>query len=183
MGRRKVARALRAIVGERLTGSRTRRDTAQGMKGLRTGLGCALILLALFSFLASCGACQADGAGVGAGVGAVGVILLFGGLALIPGSPSAAALEKTGTPVRAMILAIARTGTRTYNRGLLCEQRQVTVDAELPGRGAYVWNATAIIPKGMVERALPGTWLDCRVDLNNTGTILVVGPGGVFFTG
>lgn len=90
-------------------------------------------------------------------------------------------LAKSGTPARGLVLQVAPTGTDVRSGMRRFERRNMVLDVEIPGRQPFVANTSPLIPKQLVSRVLPGTFLDLRVDPSNPNQIAIVGPGGVFF--
>ena len=86
-----------------------------------------------------------------------------------------------GTPARGLILQINAQGTNVSFSGQCYEYRNMVVDVEMAGRAPYQVSCRGLIPKMMVRSALPGTFVELRVDPTNSGTVAVVGPGGVSF--
>jgi hypothetical protein len=89
----------------------------------------------------------------------------------------------TGVPARGLILAINAQGTNVVLQGQRYEYRNMVVDVEMGGNAPYQVSCRGLIPKMLVRNALPGTFVELRVDPSNTGTVAVVGPGGVYFVG
>ncbi len=114
------------------------------------------------------------------------MLLLFG-IPAIAGIASTAAvrrtqrLAQTGTPARGLVLQVSQTGTDVRFGMQRYERRSMVMDIEIFGRAPYELSCLPLIPKQIVGRVLPGTFLDVRVDPSNPSNIVVVGPGGVFF--
>ena len=87
------------------------------------------------------------------------------------------ALETNGLRGRALVLASSFLATSTTIKAVRYEQRQMTLDIDIPGREPYVTSGVFLIPRGMVE-PVPGASLDVAVDPANQNLLSVLGPGG-----
>lgn len=100
-------------------------------------------------------------------------------------SPNAGArgfdrLAARGTPARGLVLQSSMLATNVRMNMRRFEQRQMTLDVEIPGQAPYQCSGTFLIPRGLVE-AIPGASLELSVDPRNPQRIVVTGPGS--FTG
>ena len=57
------------------------------------------------------------------------------------------------------------------------QQRQVTIDIEVPGKPPYEISGTTLVPLNLVRDVLPGATVEVRVDPKNPTNIAIVGPG------
>ena len=87
------------------------------------------------------------------------------------------ALELNGLRGRALVLSSSFMSTSTRINAVRYEQRQMTLDIDIPGREPYVTSGVFLIPRGMVE-PVPGASLDVAVDPGNQNFLSVLGPGG-----
>ena len=81
---------------------------------------------------------------------------------------------------RGLVLSASSTSRSVKWNGQICEQRDATLDVEIPGREPYVVRMTIRFPLGLA-RVAPGAALDLKVDPDDTSRTVVLGPGG--FTG
>jgi hypothetical protein len=100
------------------------------------------------------------------------------------GTRSATQLANTssgaGVHARGLVLSASQQSKGTRSGGLRYEQRQMTIEVEIPGEAPYVTTGYFLAPRGVVE-AIPGSSLELMVDRSNPSNLVILGPGG--FTG
>jgi hypothetical protein len=85
---------------------------------------------------------------------------------------------RSGIPARGILLAVSNVALGSVGTGLFkLQQRQVTIDIEVPGQPPYVATVTALIPLNLVRDVLPGATVELRVDPKNPNNLAIVGPG------
>ena len=78
---------------------------------------------------------------------------------------------------RGLVLASAQVCTGTTVNGRRFEQRNMTIDVEIPGQPPYVTRGLFLVPRGQGE-GIPGSSLDISVDPSNPDRLTILGPGG-----
>jgi hypothetical protein len=110
-----------------------------------------------------------------------GFIVLFVFIVIAVSKNSAVAgrnrLAQSGLRGRGLVLQSSMNATGMRVGMQRFEQRQMTLDIEIPGRAPYVVQGTFMTPRGLVE-PIPGASLDVSVDPNNPSAVVVLGPGG-----
>lgn len=111
------------------------------------------------------------------------VVLVFGLPALTSGQGVRAIdrLIARGIPARGLVLSVSQTGTAVSYGTRRFERRNVLLDVEIHGQAPYQLQLSPLIPKQLVRRVLPGSFLELRVDPKRATNVVVVGPGSVFF--
>ena len=93
------------------------------------------------------------------------------------GVSSITALQQNGVRGRGLVLASAQLSTGVTVNGRRFEQRDMTIDVEIPGRPPYVARGLFLVPRGQGE-GIPGSSLDISVDPSNPDRLTILGPGG-----
>ena len=108
------------------------------------------------------------------------LIFVFKGASGTTGAGSYDRLLKNGVPARGILLVVSQICTKVGPVSRRFDQRDVTIDIEVPGQAPYEVSTTAITPINFAGDVLPGATVELRVDPKNPAQIVIVGPGTGF---